>query len=172
MAFALVWILPMKKLDSVLVPIIETLKKRQETLATAESCTGGMIAEWITRIPGVSQVYRGGVIAYANSVKIHALQVPKSVLEKHGAVSEAVAFYMAKGAQKNFAATWSISITGIAGPDGGSLNKPVGTFFLGIAGPAGIITKEIRLKDLGRQKNREAAAMAALLWLHKSLFGP
>ena len=156
----------MNKQDSMLLQIIETLQKRHETLATAESCTGGMLGEWITCIPGASRVYLGGIISYANSVKIDTLQVPKKILEKYGAVSEPTAFYMAKGAQKICKATWAISITGIAGPDGGSPEKPVGTICFGIAGPAGIFTKEIRFKNLGRQKNREAAAVAAMRYFN------
>lgn len=159
----------MKKHSAILVQIIETLKKRQETLATAESCSGGMLGEWITRIPGASKVYLGGVICYADAAKIKMLQVPKSILEEHGAVSEATAFYMAKAAQKNFASSWSISITGIAGPDGGSLHKPVGTICLGIAGPTEIVSKQLCFKNLSRQENREAAVLEALLWLQQKL---
>ncbi len=159
----------MKQLDLLLTNIMETLKNRHDTLATAESCTGGMLSAWITRVPGASMVYLGGIISYADAVKMNSLQVPKTILEKYGAVSEATAFYMAKGAQKNFKATWSISITGVSGPSGGSPEKPVGTVCLGIAGPTGVFTKKIRLRDLGRQKNREAAALAALNWLQSQL---
>jgi len=156
-----------KKLE--LQKLIEKLLHQKQTLTTAESCTGGMIGQWITSITGSSKVYQGGVIAYSNEVKEKILHVPTQILKKHGAVSEPTAFFMAKGAQKILTATWAISVTGIAGPDGGTTQKPVGLICFGLAGPNGILTKQIILKDQGRQSNRKRASQIALEWLYAHL---
>ncbi|MDA0713456.1 MAG: CinA family protein [bacterium] len=155
----------MDTLTATITQIISLLEEKQQTLATAESCTGGMIGEYITNIPGASSIYLGGIIAYHNTIKKQLLNVPDSVLQEHGAVSELTAFYMAKGAQQILKSTWVISVTGIAGPDGGSINKPVGTICLGLAGPHKIITKTLVFKNQNRQDNRESACNAALNWL-------
>ncbi len=103
------------------------------TLALAESCTGGMIAARVTASPGCSVWFRGGVVAYANEVKHQLLGVPHLILEQHGAVSEPVARAMATGAQQRCGADLGLAITGIAGPDGGTSDKPVGTVYLALA---------------------------------------
>ena len=159
----------MNQVSSILLQTTEKLRKNQQTLATAESCTGGMLGEWVTQIPGASEVYLGGMIAYSNLMKIQSLHVPKQILEKYGAVSEPTAFYMAQGIQKIFGATWGISITGVAGPGGASKQKPVGTICFGIAGPHGITTKQVIFKDLGRQENRKQAIFFVLKWFNKQL---
>ncbi|MBW8772982.1 MAG: CinA family protein, partial [Gemmatimonadetes bacterium] len=97
------------------------------TLATAESCTGGLVGGRLTAIPGSSDVVLGGIIAYANEIKEGALEVPPLLLEAHGAVSEPAARAMAEGAARRLGATFTIAVTGIAGPGGGSEEKPVGT---------------------------------------------
>jgi nicotinamide-nucleotide amidase len=113
------------------------LRARKETLSTAESCTGGMIGQMITAVAGSSDYYLGGVVAYANAVKSQHLAVPPELIARHGAVSEEVAFAMAQGCLAATGSTWALSITGIAGPAGGSEQKPVGLVFIGLAGPNG-----------------------------------
>jgi nicotinamide-nucleotide amidase len=113
--------------------VCELLKKKKATLSTAESCTGGMLSMRITNVAGSSEVFIGGVISYDNSVKIKELAVPKEIIEKFGAVSEECAKAMAEGALKKFGPTFSLSITGIAGPGGGKKEKPVGTVWIALA---------------------------------------
>jgi PncC family amidohydrolase len=109
--------------------------RRKETLSLAESCTGGRIASAITAIPGSSQYFYGGVVSYANSAKTALLGVHSSIIKKVGAVSPEVALAMAKGAKNKFKTTWAVSVTGIAGPHGGTMSKPIGLVFFGVAGP-------------------------------------
>lgn len=111
------------------------LRERQETVSFAESCTGGLLSALFTAEPGVSDVYIGSVVAYSNDVKTHLLGVPDSLLKSVGAVSTPVAMHMAKGVREAMKTTWSLSITGIAGPGGGSSLKPVGTVCFGLSGP-------------------------------------
>ncbi|HTQ79072.1 MAG TPA: CinA family nicotinamide mononucleotide deamidase-related protein, partial [Thermoanaerobaculia bacterium] len=106
------------------------------TLSTAESCTGGLLAERLTRVPGSSDYFLGGVVTYANSEKTRLLGIPATVLSEYGAVSEPVARAMAKGACRTFGTDYGVGITGIAGPGGGSEDKPVGTVHIAVAGPA------------------------------------
>lgn len=115
--------------------VFQRLAKHNQTVAFAESCTGGLISSELTLLPGVSQVFNGSVVSYANSVKENLLGVKTDSLKSFGAVSPVVATEMAHGAQKVLGATWAISVTGIAGPGGGSEQKPVGLVFFGIAGP-------------------------------------
>lgn len=145
--------------------LIDLLLLKNQTLATAESCTGGMLGEWITEIAGASKIYQGGVISYSNSAKENILKVPSSILAEHGAVSEATALHMATGARQIFNADWCISITGIAGPEGGNTQKPVGFVCFGIANQKNNLAKSICFTDHSRKKNREQASMAALTWL-------
>jgi PncC family amidohydrolase len=107
------------------------------TLATAESCTGGHVAARITNIAGSSAYFHGGVVSYTNAVKAHLLNVPETVLQNPGAVSEECARAMAEGACAQLDASIAVSITGIAGPGGGTKRKPVGLVYIGIASPAG-----------------------------------
>ncbi len=106
-------------------------------VATAESCTGGTVASRITSVAGSSAYFVGGVVSYANDVKHRVLHVPEDVLANPGAVSEETARAMAEGARRLMDATHAVSTTGIAGPDGGTARKPVGTVYIGIATPAG-----------------------------------
>jgi len=110
----------------------EILKSRSLTLAVAESCTGGLLGGRVTSIAGSSAYFRGGVIAYDNNIKREILGVPAADLEKHGAVSAPVVQAMAIGAAKLFGADCALSVSGIAGPDGGTDEKPVGLVFIGI----------------------------------------
>jgi nicotinamide-nucleotide amidase len=117
--------------------VLQLLRERGETLAVAESCTGGGLGAVLAGVPGASDVFLGGVIAYANAVKQTLLAVPAALIEAHGAVSDPVAMAMAEGARNATGAHWALAITGIAGPGGGSAGKPVGLVYIGLAGPEG-----------------------------------
>ncbi|HRI15525.1 MAG TPA: competence/damage-inducible protein A [Verrucomicrobiota bacterium] len=121
--------------DSLEGLLVRELTARKMSLALAESCTGGHLANRITNIPGASAVLLGGYVTYANAAKTSALGVPPELLVEHGAVSEVVARAMAEGAQRVTGADYALSVTGIAGPAGGSEEKPVGTVFIGLACP-------------------------------------
>jgi nicotinamide-nucleotide amidase len=130
--------------DSLASVVLEQLRRRGETLAVAESCTGGGLGAALAAVPGASEVFLGGVIAYANAVKQALLGVPAALLESHGAVSDPVAMAMAEGARRATGATWAIAVTGVAGPGGGSAEKPVGLVHLAIAGPDGCSSEGVR----------------------------
>ena len=115
--------------------VVQLLKQRGETLVLAESCTGGHIANRITDVPGASAVFLGGVVTYSNDLKQNLLGVRAETLAEHGAVSEPVAREMAEGARERFHADYALAVTGIAGPDGGTADKPVGTVFIALATP-------------------------------------
>ncbi len=132
--------------------VFKLLVKRKETIAVAESCTGGGIGSKLTRIPGSSKIFHGGVIAYNNSIKQKILGVPEEIINTYGAVSKPVVESMAKGVQKKFKVNWAISVSGIAGPTGGSQLKPVGLVNFCIKGPKTFITWE---KKFGTNKTRE-----------------
>jgi nicotinamide-nucleotide amidase len=117
--------------------VLDLCRERGRTLATAESCTGGMVAERLTGVPGASDVFVGAVVAYSNEIKARELDVPREVLERHGAVSAEAAAAMAAGARERLGADVAIAVTGIAGPGGGSDEKPVGLVYLHVAGPNG-----------------------------------
>ncbi|HEY0410741.1 MAG TPA: nicotinamide-nucleotide amidohydrolase family protein [Candidatus Dormibacteraeota bacterium] len=132
------------------------------TVATAESCTGGLLGAAITALPGSSRYMLGGVIAYANEVKIDLLQVPAELIEAHGAVSESVALAMAAGVRRLLHAGIGLGITGVAGPGAEGSEKPPGLIWVAVAGPAGR-RQAVRLEDdHGREANRGAAVRAAL----------
>lgn len=140
------------------------------TIATAESCTGGMIAAILTEIPGSSAVFERGFVTYSNDAKTEMLGVSADIIEAHGAVSEPVARAMAEGALVYSRATLAVSVTGVAGPGGGSEHKPVGLVWFGIARqgrPAR--TAERRFGDLGRDGVRAAAAAFAMDLLDQAL---
>ena len=138
------------------------------SVATAESCTGGLLAERITRVPGASRYFPGGVVTYSNAQKSALLGVAEADLAAHGAVSEPVARAMAEGARRRFAVDYGVAITGIAGPDGGSDEKPVGTVHVAVAGPAGTEHRRLRLPG-GRERIRWQASQAALELLRRRL---
>jgi nicotinamide-nucleotide amidase len=124
--------------DSLASVLLERLRQRGDTLAVAESCTGGGLGAALAAVPGASDVFLGGVIAYANAVKQDLLGVPADQLQRHGAVSDPVARAMAQGVQRLTGATWTIAVTGVAGPAGGSAEKPVGTVYMAVAGPVAV----------------------------------
>jgi nicotinamide-nucleotide amidase len=140
---------------------VRLLARKKKTLALAESCTGGFIAHQITNVPGASEIFLGGIVAYKNEVKQKFLGVRATTLQKHGAVSKNVAREMAVGARKNFGADFAIAVTGIAGPSGGTKGKPVGTVFISVAGAFGTIV-ERRLNCFGREKFKRVTARQAL----------
>jgi nicotinamide-nucleotide amidase len=116
--------------------VVELLRLRGATAASAESLTGGRLAALFTEVPGSSEVFRGGVVAYATDVKVAVLDVPETVVEQHGVVSAECALEMARGVRRLTGATYGVSTTGVAGPDEQE-GKPVGTVYLGVAGPDG-----------------------------------
>jgi nicotinamide-nucleotide amidase len=122
--------------------VLELCRVRGLTLATAESCTGGLVAARLTSVPGSSDVVLGGVVAYANEVKQDELDVPPELIGAHGAVSAEVAEAMARGARRRLGADVAIAVTGIAGPDGGTPEKPVGLVYLHAEGPDGGLGRE------------------------------
>ena len=140
----------------------KALRARNWRLATAESSTGGLIGHAITMTAGASDYYAGGVIAYSNLAKENALGVQRDLIEATGAVSEEVAAALATGAARRFGAEMGVSVTGIAGPDGGSDRKPIGTHYVGVARRDGPPRVEHHVFGHDRNGNRAAAAMAAL----------
>jgi nicotinamide-nucleotide amidase len=150
--------------------LVGLLSRRRQTLATAESCTGGLIAHCITNVPGASKVFLGGLVAYSNGAKRKFLGVRAATLARHGAVSGAVAREMAAGARKRFGADFAIAITGIAGPSGGTKAKPVGTVFIALADAGGTVV-ERKLNAFGREQFKRATANQALKMLALRLSG-
>ncbi len=146
----------------------EALAARGETVACAESCTGGLLTQLLTEVGGSSRWTAGAFVTYSNELKQSALGVPKALLDAHGAVSEEVARAMAEGARARSGATWTLSITGIAGPDGGTEEKPVGTVWLGLCGPKGTSSKRLQLRG-DRGMVRMQSAFAALQLLREAL---
>lgn len=139
--------------DSLASVVGKSLTEKKHTISVAESCTGGGIGAMLTEVAGSSNYFYGGVISYSNQIKINQLGVSPQTLEKYGAVSPQVAEEMAKGVQAKMNTDWSISVTGIAGPEGGSQEKPVGLVYIGIANPNQQVTT-YKLQ-LGHQKGRE-----------------
>ena len=143
--------------------VLAQLRRRGQTLAVAESCTGGGLGAELTAVPGSSDVLLGGVIAYSNAVKSKVLGVPEALLEQVGAVSDPVAEAMAEGVRRLTGSDWSMAITGIAGPGGGTESKPVGLVHLAVAGPDGCESHPIRLGSTrGRDWIRMVSAGEAL----------
>ncbi|MCK5585639.1 CinA family protein [Candidatus Bipolaricaulota bacterium] len=137
------------------------LSDRALTLATAESCTGGGLSHLLTEIPGASAFFIGGVIAYHNDVKSQLLEVPRETLTLYGAVSSQTAAAMAEGSRSRFKTDFGVSITGIAGPTGGSAEKPVGLVYIAVAGPQRTHVEEHRFPG-DRSQVRDQAITAAM----------
>ena len=148
--------------------VVKLLAHKHKTLALAESCTGGGIAQRITDVPGASEVFLGGVVSYADSSKEKFLGVRPASLAMHGAVSEAVAREMAAGARERFGADFALAVTGIAGPGGGTPDKPVGTVFIALASAAGVEASRF-LNAWDRATFKQVTATQALEWLRRTL---
>jgi nicotinamide-nucleotide amidase len=152
--------------DDVPEAVVAQLARTKGTLATAESCTGGLIAQMLTDVPGVSPFYPGGVISYANEAKVAILGVAPSFIEQFGAVSAEVASAMATGVRQRLNAQIGLSVTGIAGPSGGSPEKPVGLVYLGLATDSGVQTRRLEIgPEQPRQVIRHRSAKHALNWV-------
>jgi len=151
----------------------ELLRARGETVAVAESCTAGLLGSLLTAAPGSSAYFLGGILAYENRLKIQLLGVDPQLIESQGAVSAAVAEAMALGIREKIGADWGMSVTGIAGPEGGTATKPVGLVYLGLAGPAGFCwSGEYRFgSSRGRELVRQLSAIMALDQLRRLLIG-
>jgi PncC family amidohydrolase len=135
--------------------------ERGITVGTAESCTGGLVGHVLTSIPGSSGYYLGGVVSYSDELKMGLLGVPADMLERHGAVSAQVAAAMAEGARERLGCDYAASVTGVAGPGGGSEAKPVGLTYVAVAGPTGHDVRRHRW-DGDRASNKELSAAAAV----------
>ncbi len=146
----------------------EELARRGETICCAEICTGGLLSQMLTEVAGSSRWTAGAFVTYSNQLKESALGVPRDLLQQHGAVSEPVARAMAEGARRRSGATWSPAITGVAGPDGGTAEKPVGTVWLALAGPGATTARLAHFRG-DRGMVRVQSAYAALQLLREAL---
>ena len=148
-------------METLVEKIAAALLARGQMLATAESCTGGLVGAALTDRPGSSGWYLGGVVAYSNSLKTRLLGVPPEILAAHGAVSAQAAQAMAKGISEKSGADYAVAVTGIAGPAGGTPEKPVGLVYLAVASPQG--TAVFKHRFAGTRAEIRAAAVAAAL---------
>ena len=156
--------------DPLEVVVGNLLRGRRATVSVAESCTGGMLGERLTSVPGSSDYFVGGFITYANAMKVELLGVPPEVLDQHGAVSQEAAEAMAAGARRRTGSTYALAVTGVAGPGGGSESKPVGSVYIAIADDAGAHTEHRRF--LGdRQRIRLFTVQMALDLLRRRIAG-
>jgi nicotinamide-nucleotide amidase len=159
--------------EDVVDGLVKRLAATGKTLATAESCTGGLVAHMITAIPGVSSHYPGGVVSYANAAKAELLGVSEAVLAAHGAVSPEVAAAMALGVRDRLRADIGLSVTGVAGPSGGSPEKPVGLVYLGLATEEGVQTRRLEIgPEQPRHVIQQRSAKQALNWARLALLAP
>ena len=142
--------------------VVEAAAARRLTVATAESCTGGLVSAALTSVAGSSAVVERGFVTYSNAAKSELLGVPAALIDRHGAVSEPVARSMAGGALARSVAQVSVAVTGIAGPGGGTADKPVGLVHFASAGPEGLVHVERRFGDIGREAVRLASVRVAL----------
>lgn len=142
--------------------IKDILEQRNQTLSVAESCTGGGLAHEITSLPGVSTIFLGGVVTYSNEAKQKILHIGAEILQNKGAVSQEVAQAMAANCRRVFGSTWALSTTGIAGPTGGSIDKPVGLVWIGLAGPSFIGAQQFVFSDISRLEHRQKTIEQAL----------
>jgi nicotinamide-nucleotide amidase len=150
--------------------VVEKLTQEGKTIATAESCTGGMIGSILTEVSGVSDIYMGGAVTYSNQAKMDMIGVKKETLDKFGAVSKETAIEMAGGIRKVLNTSFGISSTGIAGPTGGTPEKPVGLVYIAICGENALEYKELRLSG-SRQDVRRATCMEVLKLIYKYVGG-
>lgn len=149
-------------IESLARRVVEAAVTRGLMIATAESCTGGLVSAALTAVAGSSAVVERGFVTYSNAAKSELLGVPAALIDSQGAVSEPVARAMAEGALARSAAQVSVAVTGIAGPGGGSADKPVGLVHFAAAGPEGLIHVERRFGDIGREAVRLESVRVAL----------
>ncbi len=152
----------MKHLDKA-EALVKAFRENKRTLSFAESCTGGLAAATVVSVAGVSAIFYGSIVSYDNSVKENLLSVPHTVLETVGAVSKETAMQMARGARASLGTDIAVSVTGIAGPGGGTPEKPVGTVYLGIDSPRGTRYLLLRLGDAGDRTAIREASVGAML---------
>lgn len=148
--------------------VLELSRARGWMLATAESCTGGLVGVWLTEVPGASDAYVGGIVAYSDDVKRAQLAVRAETLHEHGAVSAETAAEMAAGARRALAADVAVSVTGVAGPGGATPDKPVGLVYIAVASPEGASTEKLHIEG-DRHAVREGATDAALRLVRRHL---
>ena len=141
--------------------VSDELKKNQVTIATAESCTGGLLAHTLTNVSGSSDYFDCGIISYSNPAKIQLLGIPEQLLKKHGAVSKEVAAAMAKAIRQHAQVTYGLATTGIAGPTGGTKDKPVGLVYIAISTKNAVVVKKFLFSG-DRLINKESSCTAAL----------
>jgi nicotinamide-nucleotide amidase len=149
------------QLESIIFQLSRALAERDMTICTAESCTGGLIAKLFTDLAGSSAWFERGFITYSNAAKSEMLGVDYSIIEREGAVSESVVVEMAKGALKNSTANFSIAVTGVAGPGGGSIAKPVGTVWIAVASNQQVIARRYQFEG-NRSAVRNATAETSI----------
>jgi nicotinamide-nucleotide amidase len=148
----------------------DLLKKERKTLSTAESCTGGLVAHMLTSVPGSSEYYWGSIVSYSYEVKTIELNVPAKMLEQFGAVSEETVKQMAIGVRERLRTDYSIAISGIAGPDGGTVDKPVGTVWIAVAKEGFVFAKRFQFGD-NRERNILRSSVTALAMMRKMMLG-
>lgn len=149
--------------------VLDELRAREATLAVAESCTGGLLANAFTDVPGASKIFSGGVVSYTNDAKVQMLDVPEDLLMQHGAVSAEAAVAMVTGVAERFDADYALSVTGFAGPEGGTERTPVGTIFLGYFSPVGVWSRQVAYPSSSRLAVKARAVTAALDWIRRKL---
>lgn len=147
------------------IAIARRLEERGQTIGFAESCTGGLLSAIVTRVSGISRVYRGSFVTYSNEAKERLLGVPVSTIRVHGAVSIPTARRMAEGARSKLNATWGLSVTGVAGPSGGSSKKPVGTVCFALVGPGIELVATRHFPGSRREVQRRSARYALRILL-------
>lgn len=154
--------------DCLVQGIFEQLRALEKTLAIAESCTGGKLADAFTNMAGASKVFQGGVVCYNNEAKIHMLGIPESIIDQHGAVSAETAVAMATAVAEKFSASYGLSITGFAGPGGGDSENPVGTIYIGYHSPSGVWAHKVMYPGQ-REAVKVRATNAAFDWMRRKL---
>ncbi len=159
----------LREIFSLSAEIVSKASKKAVTIGTAESCTGGLIGAAITASAGSSAIFKGGIIAYDNAVKTDLLGVDPDIIKEHGAVSEMTACQMAQGTLEKLEIDMAVSVTGIAGPGGGTANKPVGTVWIGLAMKNQCYATHYIFSDLNRNKVRDMACLESLKTLRSKL---
>jgi nicotinamide-nucleotide amidase len=148
--------------------VVEQLHSLEKTVALAESCTGGLLSNAFTDVPGASKVFAGSAVCYANDAKMNLLGIPECLIAQHGPVSAECAAAMATGAIEKFGSDYALSVTGYAGPGGGTEADPVGTVYLGYASPAGVWSRRVFIPG-DRRQVKQRAVNTSLDWMRRQL---